>query len=94
MRCEPPLFFPIRFSQPKSYFFEVWQLWHADCSGTSVSNFFDGYYESFGKMNIKTILPPLSLLNRRRKKWVYPKRTRYSVKKLLTSDFGTLIAYV
>ena len=59
-----------------------------------MSNFFDGYYESFGKMNIETILPPLSLLNRRRKKWVYPKRTFYSVKKLLTSDFGTRIAYV
>ena len=25
-------------------------------------------------MNIETILPPLSLLNRRRKRWVYPKR--------------------
>ena len=45
-------------------------------------------------MNIETILPPLSLFNRRRKKWVYPKRTFYSVKKLLTSDFGTRIAYV
>ena len=45
-------------------------------------------------MNIETILPPLSLLNRQRKKWVYPKRTSYSVKKSLTSDFGTLIAYV
>ena len=45
-------------------------------------------------MNIETILPPLSLFNRRRKKWIYPKRTFYSVKKLLTSDFGTRIAYV
>ena len=43
-------------------------------------------------MNIKTIPPQSSLLNRRRKKWVYPKRTFYSVKKLLTSDFGMLIA--
>ena len=54
--------------------------------------FFDGYYESFGKMNIETILPRQSLLNRRRKKWVYPKQTSYFVKKLSTSDFGTLIA--
>ena len=45
-------------------------------------------------MNIETILTPPSLLNRRRKKWVYPKRTSYFVKKSLTSDFGTLIAYV
>jgi len=43
-------------------------------------------------MNIKTIPPQPSLLNRRRKKWVYPKRTFYSAKKLLTSDFGMLIA--
>ena len=57
-----------------------------------MSNFFDGYYESFGKMNIKTIPPQPSLLNRQRKKWVYPKRTFYPVKKLLTSDFGMLIA--
>ena len=43
-------------------------------------------------MNIETILPQSSLLNRRRKKWVYPKRTSYSVKKSLTSNFGTPIA--
>ena len=43
-------------------------------------------------MNIKIIPPQLSLLNRRRNKWVYPKRTFYSVKKLLTSDFGMSIA--
>ena len=43
-------------------------------------------------MNIKTIPPQTSLINRRRKKQVYPKRTFYSVKKLLTSDFGMSIA--
>jgi len=43
-------------------------------------------------MNIETILPQPSLLNRRRKKWVYPERTSYLVKKLLTSDFGMVIA--
>ena len=43
-------------------------------------------------MNIETILPPLGLLNRRRKKWVYPGSTSYSIKKSLTSEFGTAIA--
>ena len=43
-------------------------------------------------MNNETNLPQPSLINRQREKWVFPKRTSYSGKKSLTSDFGTLIA--
>jgi len=43
-------------------------------------------------MNFETISSRLSRFNRRRKKWIFPKRAFYSVKKLLTSDFGMLIA--
>ena len=43
-------------------------------------------------MNIDTNPPQPSLINGRRKKRVYPESTSYSVKKSLTSEFGTLIA--
>ena len=43
-------------------------------------------------MNIETNPPQPILINRQRKEGFYPKSTFYSIKKSLTSDFGTLIA--
>ena len=43
-------------------------------------------------MNIETIPPQRSFLKGDVEKWVFPKQAFYSVKKLLTSDFGMWIA--